>query len=259
MAKGVTIIEQCAVRSLETQAGRVSAVVTERGTVACDSVILAGGLWSRRFLGNMGLSLPTLPLICYALLTTPMDGPTEIAVGAPDFSFRKHQSGGFVMTHRAALGAPFVLDHALIGMRYLPMLKQTYKMIRPLFPGPLIDDLKLARRWAPDQASPFEAFRTMDPAANAKISAEALDNLRKVWPAFEQVQIAERWAGTMDITPDSHPVIDQMEALPGLTIATGMSGHGFGTAPAAGQLAAEIAIGETPCVDPAPYRFGRFG
>ncbi|WP_226549535.1 NAD(P)/FAD-dependent oxidoreductase [Celeribacter naphthalenivorans] len=98
----------------------------------------------------------------------------------------------------------------------------------------------------------------MDPPTSDKINAEALDNLRKGWPVFEQAEIAEAWAGTMDITPNSNPVIDRIDAMPGLTIATGMSGHGFGTGPAAGQLVADLATGAETCVDPAPYRFLRF-
>lgn len=256
--KGAIILERCAVRTIETKAGQVSGVVTERGEIACDQVILAGGLWSRRFLGNMGVALPVLPLICYAFRTTPLEGPSDIAVGGPDFSFRKHESGGYVITHRAALGSPFVLDHALIGMKYLPTLKHTYNMIHPVFPGPLIEDLKLARRWKSTEVSPFEKLRVMNPAANDKINAQALDNLRKAWPVFKEAEIAEAWAGTMDITPDSNPVIDRIGAVPGLTIATGMSGHGFGTGPAAGQLVAELATGAETCVDPTPYRVSRY-
>ncbi|WP_434286727.1 NAD(P)/FAD-dependent oxidoreductase [Celeribacter sp. SCSIO 80788] len=255
--KGVTIVENCAVRTIETKAGCVSSVITERGEIACDQVILAGGLWSRRFLGNMGIALPVLPLICYAFRTTPIEGAGEIAVGGPDFSFRRHESGGYVITHRAALGSPFVLDHALIGMKYLSTLKHTAGMIRPILGKPLIDDLKLPRRWKSSSVSPFERARVMDPPASDKINAEALNNIRKAWPAFEQAEIAESWAGTMDITPDNNPVIDRLATVPGLTIATGMSGHGFGTGPAAGRLAAELATGEVPCVDPSPYRFAR--
>jgi len=59
-------------------------------------------------------------------------------------------------------------------------------------------------------------------------------------------------------TPDSDPVIDSVARLPGLTVATGFSGHGFGTGPAAGQLAADLVTGAVPLVDPAPYRFSRF-
>jgi glycine/D-amino acid oxidase-like deaminating enzyme len=53
-------------------------------------------------------------------------------------------------------------------------------------------------------------------------------------------------------------VIGPVAKLPGLTLATGFSGHGFGTAPAAGQLAADLLMGAPPILDPAPYRLDRF-
>ena len=60
IAKGVIIVENCAVRTLSMSAGRVSGVVTERGEVRCDNVILSGGMWSRRFLATCGVPLLTL-------------------------------------------------------------------------------------------------------------------------------------------------------------------------------------------------------
>ena len=54
------------------------------------------------------------------------------------------------------------------------------------------------------------------------------------------------------------PVIGPAAAIPGLMLATGFSGHGFGTGPAAGQLAADLLSGAPPIVDPAPYRLDRF-
>ena len=255
---GAVIVENCAVRTLSTSGGRVSGVVTERGEVACDAVVLAGGLWSRRFLGNLGVSLPTLPLICYAIRTAPMEGPTEIAVGGPDFSFRKRMDGGFTITQRAALGAPLSLDHLLIGMRYLPVLRQQHSFLRLTMGRDSWQDLRLARRWGAGDVSPFERVRTMDPPVREAINAEAMRNLGAAWPAFDQARIADVWAGSMDITPDSLPVIGEVPGLPGLTLATGFSGHGFGTAPAAGQLAADLAIGATPLIDPAPYALSRF-
>jgi len=62
----------------------------------------------------------------------------------------------------------------------------------------------------------------------------------------------------IDVTPDSLPVICKLEQIPGLTLASGFSGHGFGTGPAAGQLAADLICDTTPLVDPAPYRLDRF-
>ena len=255
--KGAVMVQHCAVRTLSRSAGKVSGVVTEKGEIQCDQALLAGGAWSRRFLGNLGVSLPTLPLILSVLRTKPMDGPTDIAVGGPDFSFRKHKDGGFIITQRGGLDAPIILDHLLIGSRYMNQLGANRRQLRVKLGKPFLDDLKLPRRWHAGSRSPFERMRTMDPKVNPVLNQEAITNLCNAWPIFEQVEIEEAWAGWMDITPDSMPVIDRIEAVPGLAIATGFSGHGFGTGPAAGQLAADIVSEEPSVIDPVPYRFDR--
>lgn len=256
--QGAVVVETCAVRALSMSVGRVSGVMTERGEIRCDQVLLAGGLWSRRLLGNHGVDLPTLPLICHAIRTAPMEGPTEIAVGGPDFSFRKRLDGGFTIAQRGAVSAPLMLDHLLIGKRYLPALKAQRHVMRISLGKPFFQDLALARRWKPGAPSPFERARVMDPPADAAINAEAMRNIIAAWPAFAKATIEEVWAGSMDITPDSLPMIGPVARLPGLTLATGFSGHGFGTAPAAGQLAADLLMGTTPILDPQPYRPERF-
>lgn len=258
MAKGAIIIENCAVRTLVTAGGRVSGVTTERGEIRCEQVLLAGGLWSRKFLGNLGINLPTLPLTCSVLRTKPMQGPTEIAVGAPDFSFRKHKDGGYIITQRGKLDAFLTLDHLLLGQRYLPQLRAQRDFLRISFGKYFFKDLALARRWKADSVTPFERVRIQDPQANAGLNEDALRNLRAAWPVFERAEIASAWAGTIDVTPDSNPVIGPVASIPGLTLATGFSGHGFGTSPAAGHLAADIVSQQTPIIDPKPYRFERF-
>ncbi|MDO6462187.1 FAD-binding oxidoreductase [Granulosicoccaceae sp. 1_MG-2023] len=255
--KGAVLIQNCAVRTLSTAGGKVSGVITEKGEIRCDQVLLAGGVWSRRFLGNLGISLPTLPLVCSVMRTKPMEGPTDISVGAPDFSFRKHHNGGFIITQRGALDAPITLDHLLIGWRYLSQLKSQGRFLRTSIGRAFFEDLKLARRWKADSISPFEKVRVMDPQANRKLIDEAMNNLRAAWPVFGQAVAEECWAGLIDVTPDSNPVIDRVQALPGLTLATGFSGHGFGTGPAAGHLAADLVSGDSPIIDPTPYRFDR--
>ncbi|WP_306579344.1 FAD-binding oxidoreductase [Pseudomonas sp.] len=258
MAKGAVVVEHCAVRTLVTAAGRVSGVVTEQSEIRCDQVLLAGGLWSRKFLGNLGINLPTLPLTCSVLRTEPMDGPTDIAVGAPDFSFRKHKDGGYIVTQRGALDAFLTLDHLLLGKRYLPQLRAQRDFLRISFGKYFFKDLALARRWKATDVTPFERVRVQDPHANPALNDEAMRNLKAAWPVFEQARIASAWAGTIDVTPDSNPVIGPVATLPGLTLATGFSGHGFGTSPAAGQLAADLVSQAAPLIDPAPYRFERF-
>ncbi len=76
-------------RGIETAGGRVGAVVTERGRIACQRVVLAGGAWSRLFLGNLGIDFPQLKILGSVFRTEPLDGPPAHAVGASDFAFRK--------------------------------------------------------------------------------------------------------------------------------------------------------------------------
>ncbi|MEJ8566991.1 NAD(P)/FAD-dependent oxidoreductase [Elongatibacter sediminis] len=255
--KGAILVQNCAARTLSTSGGKVTGVVTEKGEVRCDQVLLAGGAWSRRFLGNLGIALPTLPLVASVLRTRPMEGPTDISVGGPDFSFRKHKDGGFIITQRSALNAPLTLDHLLVGWRYISQLRAEGGSLRVSVGREFFEDLALARRWSANKRSPFEKVRTRDPRVNPGLNQEALTNLIKAWPAFTDAEIEEEWAGVIDVTPDSNPVIDRIEALPGLTVATGFSGHGFGTGPAAGHLAADLVSDTTPIVDPGTYRFDR--
>jgi len=255
--KGAVIVQQCAARTLTMSGGKVSGVVTEKGEISCDQVLLAGGAWSRRFLGNLGVALPTLPVLGSVLRTRPMAGPTNISVGGPDFSFRKHKDGGFIITQRSALSAPLTLDHLLIGWRYFSQLRSNFGFLRTSLGREFFEDLKLGRRWDANSPSPFEKVRTRNPEANPVLNQEALTNLGKAWPLFEKAEIEEAWAGVIDITPDTNPVIDCIESLPGLTVATGFSGHGFGTGPAAGHLAADLVSNTEPLIDPSPYRFDR--
>lgn len=83
-------------------------------------------------------------------------------------------------------------------------------------------------------------------------------NARRAFPALEGAEVAQSWAGYFDVTPDAIPVISPVGDLPGLHIATGFSGHGFGIGPAAGRLMADLVTGSAPVVDPHDFRLSRF-
>ena len=255
---GATIVQQCAVRTLSIQAGKVSGVITELGEIRCDQVLLAGGAWSRRFLGNLGVQLPTLPVIASVLRTKPIKGPTEIAVGGSDFSFRKHQDGGFIIMQRGKVDAPLTLDHLKIGLQFKDQLRFGKDALNISFGKEFFEDLSTPRSWTANKRSPFESIRVREPRINHGLLDDAMRNTINAWPIFKDAELEESWAGLIDVTPDSMPVIDRVQDIPGLTVATGFSGHGFGTGPAAGQLAADIVMNDSPLVDPDPYRFNRF-
>jgi glycine/D-amino acid oxidase-like deaminating enzyme len=80
----------------------------------------------------------------------------------------------------------------------------------------------------------------------------------RLYPQFREVPIVQEWAGYIDVTPDVVPCIGPTGTVPGLIVATGFSGHGFGIGPGAGRLAADLATAQTPSVDPTPFRLSRF-
>jgi glycine/D-amino acid oxidase-like deaminating enzyme len=100
--------------------------------------------------------------------------------------------------------------------------------------------------------------RVLNPRPYAHLLDDAASALKKIYPAFANMRIEESWAGMIDATPDAVPVIDKIATIPGLFMASGFSGHGFGLGPGAGQLMAEIVTNQKPCVDPSPFRFARF-
>jgi glycine/D-amino acid oxidase-like deaminating enzyme len=77
-------------------------------------------------------------------------------------------------------------------------------------------------------------------------------------PLLKASTVTGAWAGYVDSTPDGVPGIGEMATLPGLVLAAGFSGHGFGIGPGAGHLIADIISGTEPLVDPRPYHPDRF-
>src|ERR1700730_1610547 len=92
---GATVLTGCAVRGIETAAGRVATVVTEKGRLACDRVVLACGVWSRLFCGNPDLRLPQLKVMSSVMRTEKFDAGLETSCSGFGFGVRKRLDGGY--------------------------------------------------------------------------------------------------------------------------------------------------------------------
>ncbi len=256
--RGAKIVEDCAVRGLDLAAGRVAGVVTEKGRVACGTVILAGGAWSRLFCGNEGLDLPQLKMLGSVFATPPMPGGPEVTVGASNFAFRKRLDGGYSVARRNGTISHITPDSFRLFFDFLPSLIKGWDELRLRVTGRFLEEWRIPRRWKLDASSPFEAVRVLDPAPDGPQLEEARSRIASLFPFFRDMRIQEAWGGLIDVTPDAVPIISQADGLPGLVIATGFSGHGFGIGPGAGKLAADLATGATPVIDPKPFRMQRF-
>lgn len=254
---GARILTRCAVRGIETSGGAVSGVVTERGRIACSSVVLAGGAWSSLFSRSLGVDLPQLKVMNTVIRTTPVEGP-EQTLYTKEFAFRKRQDGGYTVASGYDNIVDIVPDSFRHAAKFLPALKSEWGSLRFRVSRRFLDEARLPSRWALDQESPFERCRVLDPVPAPKWTDDALAKLKAAYPVFERAQIVQRWAGLIDVTPDAVPVISPVETIPGFFIATGFSGHGFGIGPGAGRLVADLVTGATPCVDPTAFRLSRF-
>lgn len=253
---GAKIIEGCSVRGLQTSGGRVSGVVTETGEISANAVILAGGAWSSRFLRLHGMDLPQLWIRDSVLRTGPAPEFTDSAVWTRDVAFRRRADGGYTVAHGSLIEHDLTFDSFRYFMKFRKNAKDEAGRMRLRLGERMLTDLGhvLAGR----KETQFEAERVLDPAGSPRILNKGIANLRRLFPALKDVEIAETWAGWIDVTPDAVPVISPAAQMPGLIIATGFSGHGFGIGPGAGKLAAELATGDRALVDPKPFREGRF-
>jgi glycine/D-amino acid oxidase-like deaminating enzyme len=257
-ARGGTVRTGCAVRVVETSAGRVSGVVTEAGRVACGAVVVAAGAWSRLFCGNLGLDLPQLKVLGSVLRTETIEDGPEVSVFSEDFAWRRRADGGYSIAYGGLSTAEITPDSFRLFGAFLPALRQEWRHLRLRLGRQFFAELGQARRWTADQVTPFERVRVLDPAPDHALLNRAMRRLRRAHPAFARAAEAERWGGLIDVTPDAVPVIGPVGTPSGLHIATGFSGHGFGIGPGAGRLMADLVAGDTPVVDPAPFRFSRF-
>ncbi len=255
---GAAVLTGCAVRGVETAGGKVAAVVTERGRIACDAVVLAGGAWSSLFCGNVGVRLPQLKMRASVMRVEKLDGGPDGSASGPGFGFRKRLDGGYNVSALGERSFELVPDMFRYWRDFLPTARIQRQGLRVTIGRRSAAELRLRRRWSLDEATPFEAMRVLDPEPDHRFLDAAQRTIAKVFPVFGNAVPAERWAGLIDVTPDLVPVISSVASVPGFYIATGFSGHGFGIGPAAGRLMADLVAGDPPIVDPAPFRYARF-
>jgi glycine/D-amino acid oxidase-like deaminating enzyme len=256
-AAGAKIFTQCAVRGLETTAGRVSAVVTEKGRVQCNVAVLAGGAWSGLFCRGLGIRLPQLKVLESVSRTKPLPDAPRLALWAPNLAFRPRLDGGYTISDARAI-ANIVPDSFRYFRDFLPLLKAEWSVTKLHFGREFFAEWQREQPWSLDAISPFERVRTLDPNPDRVQIQNGLRAFRKTFPKLPDVQIERSWAGLIDMTPDMLPVISEVDALPGLVVSTGYSGHGFGIGPGAGFLTADLAMGVVPAIDATPFKLSRF-
>jgi glycine/D-amino acid oxidase-like deaminating enzyme len=264
IAKGVIkhgghVVQNCAARGLEQEAGRVAGVVTEKGMIRTRAVVVAGGAWASSFMHQQGIPFPQAAVRSSILSVRAGASELPTALHTAPVSVTRRAGGG----HTLAVSGLASLDPtpgALRGMRhFLPMFARRWRVLRPGGAQAWRAGFETRRRWSLDVPTPMERVRILDPRPSARLIELTLRRARALLPALRDVQVEAAWGGYIDSTPDGVPVIDGDVGIPGLVLAAGLSGHGFGIGPGVGHLVADILLGREPITQIGQYRLARFG
>lgn len=257
--EGATIIEDCAVRTIDVTDGRVTGVVTEKGAIRADRVLMAGGAWSSLFLRNAGISIPQLSVRATAAATARLPDFWKGAAVDSNFAFRRRLDGGYTLA--PGTGHDFWIgpDAIRAFRKYLPQLRRDFRSTNMLVDAPrdYPDGWRTPRRWRGNQQSPFERMRVLDPPPNMEFVERFHESFASVFPNVGPPAINRAWAGMIDTMPDQVPILDE-SPVKGMFIATGLAGHGFGIGPGVGRVMADLLRGLTAGHDLTRFRFSRF-
>lgn len=253
---GGTVITECAVRTVERAAGKVTGVVTEKGEISCQAVVCAGGAWSSLFSGNVGYGFPQLKVRSSVLRTTPANLVSQANVSSPGASFRRRQDGGYTIGRSGSGFFDIVPDAFRYFGTYMPALKTQPMRLR--LNSAFFRELMRPTRWGADDVTPFEKKRVNDPAPHMATVRDILATAKRKFPQLGDVEIVEAWSGLIDVTPDVVPVWSGVDGLDGYYVATGFSGHGFGMGAGTGLIMSELVTNGTAPVDLHPFRLSRF-
>jgi glycine/D-amino acid oxidase-like deaminating enzyme len=258
LKRGGTVHQMCAARGLETEGGRVSAVVTEHGVIRTRVAILAGGAWASSFCHQLGIRFPLASIRSSILAVSAGAEGLPDALHTAAVSVTRRGDGGYTL----AISGRGRVDPTPQQLRFsLQFTSLFVRRWRSLLPGGLEgirSGHETLQRWRLDQPTPMERMRILDPAPDRNTVQLTHQRALDLLPELKRTKLTASWAGYIDSTPDGVPAIGEISALPGLILAAGFSGHGFGIGPGAGHLIADLVTGAAPIVDPGPFAPARF-
>ena len=218
--RGVAIRTGVNVRGIKVDRRHVTGVETDEGTVGCEVVVNAGGIWSHEIGRMVGLTVPVIPMAHQYLVTKPIDGVTHDipTMRDPDrLVYFREEVGGLLMGGYERSPAPWGLDGIPRDF--------THKLL------------------APD----WERFGDMMEQATSRV------------PAIGRAEVITLINGPEAFTPDGEFILGEAPDVGGFFVATGFCAHGIAGAGGVGKVMAEWILEGRPSIDVWRMDLRRFG
>lgn len=209
-ARGVRIREHLSVLEIIVRDGTVRGVATPDGIIACNTVVVAAGLWSADIVRSCGLALPLYALEHQYLITKPiadLDRNMPLFLSYDEQLYGREEVGGLMVGSLDDDAIP-------IGSSELPQS----------FANSL-----LSERW--DQFEPYMA------------------TAMRRFPVLRSAGIKMLVNGPESFTPDGQMLLGPIPGVDGLYSACGFNSNGIALSPAAGKYVAEWIVEGSPSAD----------
>jgi 4-methylaminobutanoate oxidase (formaldehyde-forming) len=217
---GVTIAEGIKVTAIEVEGGSVRAVVTDKGRITCEKVVICAGQWSREIGRTAGVNLPLVSVQHQYLITDRIEGVTSSlpTLRDPDrLTYWKEEVGGLVMGGYEPNPKPWAED-----------------AIPDRFEFQLLED-------------DLEHFEPLLELAVGRV------------PAMQSAGIKEFINGPESFTPDGNFILGEAPEVRDIFVGAGFNAFGIASGGGAGMALAEWVAKGAPPFDLWPVDIRRFG
>lgn len=218
--QGVRICEDTEVTGIEVDNGKIKAVLTTLGRIACAVVVNCAGQWAREVGRMVGVNVPLVSVEHQYMVTEPIAGVTRDlpTLRDPDrLTYYKEEVGGLVMGG--------------------------YE------PNPV--------SWAEGGFPKHFHFQTLQPDFDhfEQLMVQALARV----PALEKAGVKELLNGPESFTPDGNFILGEAPELKNFFVGAGFNAFGIASGGGAGMVLAEWVVKGEPPFDVWPVDIRRFG
>jgi sarcosine dehydrogenase len=218
--RGVKILEQTKVLGIDVTEGRAKSVTTANGTMTADTIVIAGGMWSRALGASIGVPIPLHACEHMYIVTgkVPHVHTDLPCLRDPDgYIYFKEEVGGLLMGGFEPKAKPW-------GMAGIP------------------DPFEF--QLLPDDWDQFEILMQ-----NAVLRV----------PALETAEVKRFINGPESFTADNNYILGEAPGIRGLFVAAGFNSMGIASSGGAGMALAEWIDKGEPQMDLWPVDIRRFG
>lgn len=216
---GALIFEDTDVIDIEIDKGRIRAVITSRGRIECERLVVCAGQWTRDFAARFGVNVPLVSVQHQYIITESFGVPSNLpTLRDPDrLTYYKEEVGGLVMGGYEPNPIAWAVDGVPRDFQFS-----------------LLD-------------SDFDHFGPIMEQALARV------------PDLQTAGVKQLLNGPESFTPDGNFILGEAPELKNFFVGAGFNAFGIAAAGGAGMALAEWVTKGEPPYDLWPVDIRRFG